>query len=155
MSHSFDTHESSVRRVISAGGVVYQRMDGRVQVVLCGRQEPYRWALPKGRPNDGENLINTALREVQEETGLEVRIESAIGSISYRFFEQTGSYYKTVYYHLMIPVGGRSGLHDDEFDCVQWFEIEVAINALTYRDEIQILRRAVAILNKETTEGKF
>ena len=147
--------KSRVENPVSAGGVVYQRNSGRLETVLCGRSRPVRWSLAKGTPDPGESLEQTALREVQEETGLEVRIESAIGSISYRFFEQTVSYYKTVYYHLMIPVGGRLGLHDDEFDCVQWFEIEAAINALTYRDEIQILRRAVAILNKETTEGKF
>ena len=140
---------------VSSGGVVVRKGKNCFEIVLCGRNIPTLWALPKGSPDKQEHLQQTALREVQEETGLEVRIESAIGSISYRFFEQTVSYYKTVYYHLMIPVGGRLGLHDDEFDCVQWFEIEAAINALTYRDEIQILRRAVAILNKETTEGKF
>ena len=41
--------------------------------MICGRDSDGVWGLPKGTPNEGETIEETALREVSEETGLEVR----------------------------------------------------------------------------------
>ena len=68
------TTRSRVTRAVSCGGVVYRERDGRVELALCGRHSGL-WALPKGTPDPGETLDQTALREVREETGLEVGIE--------------------------------------------------------------------------------
>ena len=75
-------HSSSrIEHPVSAGGVVY-RVEGRSrEVLLCGRTTPALWALPKGTPDSGESLEQTALREVREETGLEVTLDSTLGSI--------------------------------------------------------------------------
>ena len=90
-------------QLVSAGGVVYRRVDGIVEAVLCGRHvtpqtadnpggQPsdtatgaIRWSLAKGTPDPGETLEETALREVREETGLEVEINAPIDSIEYWF----------------------------------------------------------------------
>ncbi|MEE3246316.1 MAG: NUDIX domain-containing protein, partial [Chloroflexota bacterium] len=69
-----------VENLVSAGGVVYQRNCGRLETVLCGRSQPVRWSLAKGTPDPGESLEQTALREVREETGLEVEINGSLGS---------------------------------------------------------------------------
>src|SRR5438309_9184579 len=46
------------------------------------------WALPKGTPDSGESIEETALRETREETGIQVEIESPLGSISYFFVDR-------------------------------------------------------------------
>ena len=156
-----------VENVISAGGVVYRRVNGRIEAVLCGRvrsigreksditasgprAEGYSWSLAKGTPDPGETLEETALREVREETGLEVEIAASLGTIDYWFGrrELDVRYHKTVYYYLMIPVGGGIELHDPEFDVVQWFPSEEALEALTYVNEAEVLRRALEVLTK-------
>ncbi len=64
----------------SAGGVVI-RVEGSVPQFVVGSRRRERdsrtWTLPKGTPNAGETTEETALREVREETGLEVRITGA------------------------------------------------------------------------------
>ena len=94
-------------RTYSAGGVVFRLVpeDSRqhkgttdpddleqytgalVEVALVGRSHPGSysgiWALPKGTPRSGETFEQVALREVQEETGLEVRLIAYIGSKTY------------------------------------------------------------------------
>ena len=91
-----------VENLVSAGGVVYRNVDGHLEAVLCGRaihfhaagngangpsatdasrDEDFRWSLAKGTPDPGETMEETALREVREETGLEVEIASPLGSI--------------------------------------------------------------------------
>jgi 8-oxo-dGTP pyrophosphatase MutT (NUDIX family) len=137
-----------MQRLVSAGGVVYRKDRGQLEVILCGRNKPAMWALPKGTPTSGETLEQTALREVREETGLKVNIIAPIGSINYWFSrgEDTVKYNKTVYFYLMSTWGGTTTDHDPEFDTVCWFPIDKAIPSLTYHDETRIMKRASTIL---------
>ncbi len=67
------TSESGAESWTSAGGVVIRESDEGREVVLVGRGRRVRWALPNGTQRPGEPLEGTAVREVQEETGLLVR----------------------------------------------------------------------------------
>ncbi len=91
-----------VESLVSAGGVVYREVDGNIQAVLCGRSDPVLWSLAKGTPDPGETLEETALREVREETGLEVELDSTIGAIDYWFADRQFDvrYHKTVHFYL-------------------------------------------------------
>ncbi|MDA0264315.1 MAG: NUDIX hydrolase [Chloroflexi bacterium] len=137
-----------VEKPVSAGGVVYQRVGGVLETVLCGRSQPVRWSLAKGTPDAGETLKQTALREVREETGLEVEIEGSLGSIDYWFADRSQDvrYHKTVHFYLMASVGGDTDQHDPEFDIVQWFEAEEALKALAYANEVSVLQRALTLI---------
>ena len=78
-----------IEEPVSAGGVVFRTVDGRLETILCGRDNRIRWSLAKVTPDPGETMEQTALREVREETGLEVRIEEPIRSIDYWFADRT------------------------------------------------------------------
>ena len=140
--------KSRVETPVSAGGVVYQKNGGQVETVLCGRSQPVRWSLAKGTPDAGETLEQTALREVREETGLEVEIDSPLGSIDYWFADRDKDirYHKTVHFYLMVAVGGNTDRHDPEFDVVQWFKAEDALQCLAYANEVKVLRRALILI---------
>ena len=64
------------------------------------------WTLPKGTPESAETIEETALREVVEETGLEVRILAPVGAIDYFFTQDGDRIHKTVHFFLMEPIGG-------------------------------------------------
>ena len=91
-------------RATSAGGVVHRT--ATEQRSSSPTRRPSLWALPKGTPDSGETLEETALRETPEETGLRVEIEARIGSIRYVFIRGTTRYLKTVHFYLMRAVGG-------------------------------------------------
>lgn len=135
-------------RLTSAGGVVYRYVVGQLQVLLCGRREPPLWSLPKGTPDPHETIEETALREVREETGVDVTIVDDLGFIRYFFTRSQDNtrFDKRVYHYLMQPIGGDLSLHDHEFDDVQWFPIERALEVMTYANEANVVRRAIEAL---------
>lgn len=69
-------------RVISAfekscGVLPYRMVDGEMEFLLVFEEFSQCWSLPKGHMEPGETEIQTALRELQEETGMTARIESS------------------------------------------------------------------------------
>ncbi|MBD2844465.1 NUDIX domain-containing protein [Paenibacillus sp. IB182496] len=112
---------------ISAGGVVFQRLDGdRLQIQLI--QDRYgKTSLPKGKREPGETVEQTALREIREETGLTGRIVAKIDLIKYTYKHETkGMVDKEVHYFLVEATGGRLQAQVEEIRGVEWFEPQEA-----------------------------
>jgi 8-oxo-dGTP pyrophosphatase MutT (NUDIX family) len=122
--------------------------DVTIEVALVGRSHPGIWALPKGTPKAGETIEQVAVREVQEETGLQVRLVAYIGSITYWFVRQQVRYHKQVRHFLLEAIGGDIALHDQEYDMVEWFPLYEACRRLTYQNEVNILYQAEDILQR-------
>jgi len=119
-----------------------------MEVVLVGRSHPGIWALPKGTPQSGETIQQVAVREVQEETGLQVRLIAYIGSISYFFIRDQIRYHKQVRHFLLEAIGGDTSQHDQEHDLVEWFPLHEACRRLTYQNEVHILYQAQEMLQR-------
>src|SRR2546428_9130054 len=117
--HHSKTQAQPVQRAVSAGGIVYRLVDGGVEFAICGRDSDGVWGLPKGTPDSGESLEQTALREVSEETGLEVGVLDKLGVIEYWFAREGVRYHKWVHYYLMESTGGDTQNHDLEYDKVE------------------------------------
>ncbi|MCI0440405.1 MAG: NUDIX hydrolase [Chloroflexi bacterium] len=141
-----------IENLLSAGGVVYRRSNGSIEVVVCGRSEPPIWGLPKGTPDYGETREQTALREVREETGLDVELEGFIDSIDYWFVRSRDGTrcHKTVLYYLMTPSGGDVSQHDHEFDIVTWLPVEEALDTLTYENEVRVVQKGLSMVSKKS-----
>lgn len=125
-----------------------RRSDEGAQIVL-GRRHRERaattWSLPKGTPDPGETTEETALREVTEETGLDVRIVAPVGDIRYRFVRDGRRIDKTVHYYLMEAVGGDLADHDHEFEEVRWVPIAEADRLMSFATERDIVSRALPV----------
>lgn len=138
-----------IQRAVSAGGVVW-RKDPRagVEVVVCGRRSDRVWGLPKGTPDANERIEETALREVREETGLDVQLGERLGTIEYWFTANGIRYHKEVHHWLMQPVGGDVANHDHEFDEVKWIRASEAVAMLTYDGEKNLVVEAARKLGE-------
>ena len=133
----------------SAGGIVI-RFAGATAQFVAGRRKRERdgatWTLPKGTPIAGETLEDTAIREVGEETGLQVRIVSPLDAISYTFVQRGRRIHKTVHYFLMEPIGGNLEDHDHEFEEVRWIGFGEAQAILSFETERSLVALAAGRL---------
>lgn len=136
-----------VKQQTSSGGVLHRAASGQWDVVLIRRNAPDRkivWCLPKGWVEPGETLEQAALREVREETGLTGKILEPLGSIQYRFYskEDRSHVRKTVHFYLMSYLAGDTHDHDHEVEEARWFDLDDALQRLTYPTERRILEKA-------------
>jgi 8-oxo-dGTP pyrophosphatase MutT (NUDIX family) len=134
----------------SAGGIVVRYESGQPWLVVGSRRrerDGRTWTLPKGTPNPGETRQQTAIREVEEETGLAVRITGPLDDIEYWFVQSGTKIHKTVHYFLMEPVGGDLARHDHEFDEVRWVTFEAAPTLLTFETERALVARAAQLIS--------
>ena len=141
----------------SAGGIVVQFDDGVPSLVVGARRRDrdiLTWTLPKGTPNPGETREQTALREVAEETGLDVRITDVLDSIEYWFVQRGTRIHKTVHYYLMEPTGGDLSRHDHEFDQVRWVPFDQAAGLLTFETERALVAKAAEVVDPEPSRRR-
>jgi len=133
--------------------VVHRTVDGQTEILLVHRRVPVLWALPKGTPDSGETIEETALRETREETGIEVEIEAPLSAIRYFFVRGTTRFHKTVHFFLMRPIGGAIELHDGEFDDVRWTPVAEALALMNHATERSVVERASAVLAGKPAEA--
>src|SRR4051794_38576043 len=119
-----------MRREYSAGGVVVRRVEGRwfVAAIRPAGKPDGVWALPKGRIDEGESPEGTALREVQEETGVSGRSLGKLGDVRYSFNWRGEQVAKVVEFFLVRYESGRLGRLPKEFRHevadVQWLPLD-------------------------------
>lgn len=124
---------------VSAGGVVINDKD-----VLVLRKFYGGWVLPKGRIEKDEELEDTALREVREESGLECRIDRYIGFVKYNYKKPSGDLvHKTVHYFSMSAMGGSLKPQREEgFANSTYMPWKKALKLLRHDSERNMVRQA-------------
>lgn len=134
------THETS------AGGVVVRRgIDGLA--VLLIRDSYRNWGFPKGHVEAGEECAAAALREVQEETGLEgLRVRGPIQAIDWYFRFKGRLIHKVCHFYLMeTEHEATSPQHDEGITACRWEPFDRAVHLVSYANAREVLRRAHAL----------
>ena len=94
------------------------------------------WVFPKGHAEGSESALETARRELKEETGLEAKqiIESPTFSLQYSFNYDGELIKKTVTFYIGIIEEMELKIDEAEVKEAQWCSLERAMERLDYRD---------------------
>jgi 8-oxo-dGTP diphosphatase len=121
--------------VRAAGGVVWRRRDGELEVVVVHRPKYDDWTFPKGKLDPDETEKEAAVREVVEETGFDCALGRRLHSTSY--VDAKGRP-KRVDYWAMTVTSGRFR-PNDEVDELRWVSVGRAERLLSYDHDLDVL----------------
>ena len=112
-------------------------------VLLVQSKKYHHWSFPKGHMEKGETELETANREILEETNIIVDIDPSIYSIiQYSPFPNV---LKEVQYFYAIYKEGKIMPQDTEISDILWLSVEDAMNKITFEQEKKVL---IDIINK-------
>jgi 8-oxo-dGTP pyrophosphatase MutT (NUDIX family) len=143
-------YKLQMRREFSAGGVVVRRLRGDwvFAAIRPAGKKPGLWALPKGNLGPDEKPDATALREVEEETGVHARLVTKLGDVRYVYTWAGERIFKIVSFYLLRYSSGRLGEIEPEMrievDEARWLPLADGPRLLAYGGERQMVEKALA-----------
>lgn len=135
--------------VVAAGAVTARRRRGTTEVLLVHRPRYDDWSWPKGKLDPGETALGAAVREVEEETGLGVRLGPPLSAQVY-LVGNGAARAKVVRYWVAWCTGSDdvSGYRpNDEIDEVRWVALNEAGSWLHYERDVALLAEARPFLH--------
>lgn len=135
-------------KVESFGIVPFLNEGGTWKVLLILHREGNHWGFPKGKANPGETALESATRELKEETGLIVStvLREQPMVEQYQFRRRKEFIVKTVQYFPAF-VEGSLNLQEEEIRDAKWVGIPEALQQLTFREARHILQEFIRYLN--------
>lgn len=124
----------------SCGAIVVE--DGKVLLV---KHNAGHWDFPKGHVEEGETEFETAIREVKEETNIDIKIEKENRYISE--YSPKENVMKTVIYFIGEKVGGEDKPQIEEVSDVEWLDVNKAIERITHQRSKEIMMQVIKDMN--------
>jgi len=129
--------DQPVKIVAASGGLIWRQARGGPELIVIHRRRHRDWSLPKGKVQPGESWVQCAIREVQEETGFHVEVESHAGWVCY----DTGEITKVVRFWNMKPIGESQFQGSEEVMSVHWLTPQEALKRLDHEGERLLVGR--------------
>jgi 8-oxo-(d)GTP phosphatase len=130
------------RPILAGGAVVTREHPPRgTEVLIIHRKRYDDWTLPKGKVEVGESVPACAVREVREETGVTIRLNVPLDSISY---EAGNAGLKKVDYWAGVVLDSVRRAPDAEVDVVSWLPVRAALGRLTYSHDHFLVQQCLA-----------
>ncbi len=124
----------------SCGAVVYHDNEKEKKYLLIRNKRSAHWGFPKGHIEAGETKEETAVREVLEETGL--NIEILPGFMKYSEYTIQGKIEKSVSIFLGRALNLDYKIQEEEIEECGWYTFNEAMNILNYENDKYILTEA-------------
>ena len=115
------------------------------KVLLVYEKNRNFWGFPKGHVETGENEIETALREVKEEVGLDVEIDTRKRyTLNYIIRDEID---KTTVLYIAKPKSEKITMQEGEIENVKWCTFDEAVETLTFDNWKDMFRGVIKDMN--------
>ena len=124
----------------SCGAIVFYRAPDKVKVLLVKNKNGRYWSFPKGHVELGENERQTAMREIKEETDLDVKIHPGFRETS--DYCPFGKVRKSVVFFLAEAYSDKVHIQESEIDYFIWVSFEQAREMCCYENDLRVIDKA-------------
>lgn len=116
------------------------------KVLLVYEKNRNFWGFPKGHMEEGETEIETALREVKEEVGLEVEIDlEKRYTLNYIIRDEID---KTAILFVAKTKNKEIVMQESEIENAKWCNFEEALDTLTFENWKEMFKKVIDDINK-------
>lgn len=124
----------------SCGGIIFYKSKQNTKILLVKNNNGRYWSFPKGHIEDGESEQETAIREIKEETGLDVTLVDGFREISE--YCPFGKIRKRVVFFLARAFTDNVRIQEEEIDSYIWVDLQQARKLCTYDNDLRIIEKA-------------
>lgn len=129
----------------SCGAVVHRERDGTREYLII-RHNGGHWSFPKGHVEHNETEVETAMREILEETGLTTEINTDFRRVV--TYTPKNGVIKDVVFFLASVTGGTEHAQEEEIAQLEWLPFETACSTVTFPTDTNVLESAEEFLGK-------
>ncbi|MEX2043562.1 MAG: NUDIX domain-containing protein [Patescibacteria group bacterium] len=147
------SNRSNGKRLVKgvvAGGVVFAKIDGELKFLLIQHTYNHQWSLPKGHVEPRETTLDTAVREVEEETSVRTRVIEFLGFTNIWSSHKGYHLLRRFHAYLMEPAGDVT-IHHERIDPeegmvrdARWLTFEEAMEKVKYKNIRPLIKQARA-----------
>lgn len=130
----------------SCGAIVIHKNGDRCKILLVRNHNGKNYSFPKGHVELGESEEETAIREVKEETGLDIRIIPSFREVA--DYCPFGKIRKRVVFFMAQTMSDKVHIQEEEIDSYIWVNLEDAHHRCTYDNDLRVIRKARENINK-------
>lgn len=138
----------------SSGAIIFRKNNSIVnnpnkefEYLLLRHKNGNHFSFPKGKIENNEELIETAKREIKEETNLSVEFIDNFQEIN-SYSPESLIFKKVTYFLAENKSNQKVKIQEEEIEEFKWVSYENAINEITYDTDKEILKKAHAFLLK-------
>jgi len=135
-----------IKRNISSGVVLINNQSNKPEILLIKNKKSGMWGFPKGHVEDKETLIETAIREVKEEIGLEINSLKMKPSFESNYIDDNGNNKKVIYF--IRKIKKTVPKLNDEIDAYMWADLEKSYEILKFPELKEIVKKIKPLLKQ-------
>ncbi len=125
----------------SCGAIVFYLKDNKEQILLIKHANSGHWSFPKGHVEAGETEVATALREIKEETGINVSIDTRFREVV--TYSPKKDVLKDVVYFFATSEEYETFNQEEEVSDIKWVDLSSVVNCVSYKNDKALLRKAI------------
>lgn len=130
----------------SCGAIIVRKNDDTFETLLIKMVKGH-WSFPKGHVESDETEVETALREIKEETNLDVIIDTRFREIT--TYSPCPGVLKDVIFFIAMAKTNDVVVQEEEVESAIWVELNEAIDIVTFECDRQILKKAIKYVEKQ------
>ena len=139
-----------MRKEKSCGAIVFYLEGDKEQILLIKHANSGHWSFPKGHVEAGETELETAVREIKEETGVDALVDTRFRQVV--TYSPKKDVLKDVIYFFATTDNDATEKQESEVSEIMWVDIDKALNSVSYRNDKELITKAIRFYKQHKKE---